>query len=129
MNSKSKRDKIIRIRKIIITVMIIILSAILINSYISYRKESKKIEVKKSVREYLLAVEAAKVSGNIEFNEKETIIDIKVNGGEKLDTIKKYINIDNLNNIEALTIEDANKIVNNNEDFDINKEGQFLKIK
>lgn len=129
MNSKSKRDKIIRIRKIIIIVMIIILSAILTNSYISYIKESKKIEVKKSVREYLLAVEAAKVSDNIEFNEKETIIDIKVNGGDKLDTIKKYINIDNLNNIEALTIEDANKIVNNNEDFDINKEGQFLKIK
>ena len=129
MNSKSKKDKIIRIRKIIITVMIIILSAILTNSYISYRKESKKMEVKKSVRDYLLAVEAAKVSDNIEFNENETIIDIKVNGGQKLDTIKKYINIDNLNNIESLTIEDANKIVNNEEDFDINREGQFLKMK
>lgn len=129
MNSKSKKDKIIRIRKVIITVMIIILSAILTNSYINYRKESKKIEVKKSVRDYLLAVEAAKVSDNIEFNEKETIVDIKVNGGQKLDTIKKYINIDNLNNIESLTIEDANKIVNNNEDFDVNREGQFLKMK
>ena len=129
MNSKSKRNKIIRIRKIIITVMIITLSALLTNSYIGYRKESKKIEVKKAVREYLLAIEAAKVSDNIEFNEKETIIDIKVNGGQKLDTIKKYINIDNLNNIESLTIEDANKIVNNEEDFDINREGQFLKIK
>lgn len=129
MNSKSKKDKIIRIRKVIITVMIIILSAILTNSYINYRKESKKIEVKKSVRDYLLAVEAAKVSDNIEFNEKETIVDIKVNGGQKLDTIKKYINIDNLNNIESLTIEDANRIVNNEEDFDVNREGQFLKMK
>ena len=128
MNSKNKRDKIKRIRKIIITVMIIILSAILTNSYISYRKESKKIEVKKLVREYLLAVEAAKVSDNVEFDEKETIVDIKVNGGEKLDSIKKYINIDSLNNIESLTIEDANRIVNNEEDFDINREGQFLKM-
>ena len=128
MRNKSKRDKIIRIRKIIITVMIVILSGILISSYISYRKESKKIEVKKAVREYLIAVEASKISSNIEFDEKETIADIKVNGGEKLATIKKYINIDNLNNIEALTIEDANKIVNNN-DFDINIKGQFLKIK
>ena len=128
MRNKSKRDKIIRIRKIIITVMIVILSGILISSYISYRKESKKIEVKKAVREYLIAVEASKISSNIEFDEKETIADIKVNGGEKLATIKKYINIDNLNNIEALTIEDANKIVNN-DDFDINIKGQFLKIK
>lgn len=128
MRNKSKRDKIIRIRKIIITVMIVILSGILISSYISYRKESKKIEVKKAVREYLIAVEASKISANIEFDEKETIADIKVNGGEKLATIKKYINIDNLNNIEALTIEDANKIVNN-DDFDINIKGQFLKIK
>ena len=99
MRNKSKRDKIIRIRKIIITVMIVILSGILISSYISYRKESKKIEVKKAVREYLIAVEASKISANIEFDEKETIADIKVNGGEKLATIKKYINIDNLNNI------------------------------
>ena len=128
MRNKSKRDKIIRIRKIIITVMIVILSGILISSYISYRKESKKIEVKKAVREYLIAVEASKISANIEFDEKETIADIKVNGGEKLATIKKYINIDNLNNIESLTIEDANKIVNN-DDFDINIKGQFLKIK
>ena len=108
--------------------MIVILSGILISSYISYRKESKKIEVKKAVREYLIAVEASKISSNIEFDEKETIADIKVNGGEKLATIKKYINIDNLNNIESLTIEDANKIVNN-DDFDINIKGQFLKIK
>lgn len=128
MRNKSKRDKIIRIRKIIITVMIVVLSGILTNSYISYRKESKKIEVKKAVREYLIAVEASKISANIEFDEKETIADIKVNGGEKLATIKKYINIDNLNNIESLTIEDANKIVNN-DDFDINIKGQFLKIK
>lgn len=128
MNSKSKKDKIIRIRKVIITFIIVILSAVLINSYISYRKESKKIEVKKLVREYLLAVEAAKVSDNVEFDEKETIVDIKVNGGEKLDSIKKYINIDSLNNIESLTIEDANRIVNNEEDFDINREGQFLKM-
>ena len=128
MRNKSKRDKIIRIRKIIITVMIVVLSGILTSSYISYRKESKKIEVKKAVREYLIAVEASKISANIEFDEKETIADIKVNVGEKLATIKKYINIDNLNNIEALTIEDANKIVNN-DDFDINIKGQFLKIK
>lgn len=128
MKSKSKKEKIIRIRKVIITFIIVILSALLTNSYISYRKESKKIEVKKSVREYLLAVEAAKVSDNVEFDEKETIVDIKVNGGEKLDSIKKYINIDSLNNIESLTIEDANRIVNNEEDFDINREGQFLKM-
>ncbi|MBD7916005.1 hypothetical protein H9660_12695 [Clostridium sp. Sa3CUN1] len=128
MGNKSKRDKIIRIRKIIITIMIVILSGILISSYISYRNEYKKIEVKNAVREYLIAVEASKISANIEFDEKETIADIKVNGGEKLATIKKYINIDNLNNIEALTIEDANKIVNN-DDFDINIKGQFLKIK
>lgn len=129
MKSRSKREKIIKIRKIIITILIVILSSTLINSYMGYKKTSKKIEVKKSIRELILVLESARVNDDIEFSDIETISDIKVNGGEKLEAINKYSNINDFNNIEALTIEDAKKIINDEEDFEVNNKGQFVKLK
>ena len=94
-----------------------------------YKKTSKKIEVKKSIRELILVLESARVNDDIDFSDIETISDIKVNGGEKLEAINKYSNINDFNNIEALTIEDAKKIINDEEDFEVNNKGQFVKLK
>lgn len=126
---KSRREEIIRIRKIILTIIIILLSVTVISSYLSYKNSRKKIEVKNSIRGFILATESVKVNDNIDFNDEETVTDIKISGGNKLEAIKKYVDMDSFDKIEGLTIGDANKIIKNEEDFEINSKGQFVKIK
>lgn len=128
MKKQSRKKDIIRIRKIIITVLIIILSFTLINSLVSYKKTTKKIEAKESMRDLILTIEAIEINESIEFDDTDTISNIKNEDGKKLKAIAKYRNIEDFNKIEVLSLEDARKIINNEVDFLINKEGQFLRI-
>lgn len=129
MGKKSRNQEIIRIRKIIITILIIILSLTLIISFNNYKNTTRKIATKESIRELILTVETVEVNKSIDFQDSDTISNIKTENGEKLEAIKKYINIDYFNNIEDLTIGDARKILNNEVDFEINKDGKFINIK
>ena len=128
MKKQSNKKDIIRIRKIIITVLIIILSFTLINSFVSYKKTTKKIEAKESMMDLILTIEAIEINESIEFDDSDTIANIKNENGNKLKAIVKYGDIEDLNKIEDLSFGDARKIINNEVDFVINKEGQFLRI-
>ncbi|MGG7058269.1 hypothetical protein ACQPUY_08165 [Clostridium nigeriense] len=129
MTKKSRKQKIIRIRKIIITILIIILSSTLIISYINYKNTIKKVEIKDSIRELILTVETVEINESIDIEETDTISNIKSENGSKLQALEKYSDIDDFNSIESLTIADARKILNNEVDFEINREGNFVKIK
>lgn len=129
MTKKSRKKKIIRIRKIIITILIIILSSTLIISYINYKNTIKKIGIKDSIRELILTVETVEINESIDIEETDTISNIKSENGSKLQALEKYSDIDDFNSIESLTIADARKILNNEVDFEINREGNFVKIK
>ena len=129
MGKKSRNKKIIRIRKIIIIILIVILSLTLIISFNNYKNTTRKIAVKESIRELILTVETVEANKSIDFQDSDTISSIKTENGEKLEAITNYINIDDFNNIEDLTIEDARKILNNEVDFKINREGKFVNIK
>jgi len=126
---KSKRDKIKRIQIILILIISVILGTTLIISFNNYKKTTKKIEAKGIMRELILTIETIEVNESIEFDESDTIHDIKDEAGEKLSAITKYRNIEDFNKIEGLSLEDVRKIINNEVDFEINKEGQFLGIK
>lgn len=129
MTKKSRKKKIIRIRKIIITILIIILSSTLIISYINYKNTIKKVGIKDSIRELILTVETVEINESIDIEETDTISNIKSENGSKLQALEKYSDIDDFNSIESLTIADARKILNNEVDFEINREGNFVKIK
>ena len=129
MEKKNRKQEIIRIRKIIIIILIVILSLTLIISFNNYKNTTRKIAVKESIRELILTVETVEVNKSIDFQDSDTISSIKTENGEKLEAITNYINIDDFNNIEDLTIEDARKILNNEVDFEINREGKFVNIK
>ena len=129
MEKKNRKQEIIRIRKIIIIILIVILSLTLIISFNNYKNTTRKIAVKESIRELILTVETVEANKSIDFQDSDTISSIKTENGEKLEAITNYINIDDFNNIEDLTIEDARKILNNEVDFKINREGKFVNIK
>ncbi|MGG7142067.1 hypothetical protein ACQPVP_01180 [Clostridium nigeriense] len=129
MTKKSRRQKIIRIRKIIITILIIILSLTLIISYINYKNTLKKVGIKYSIRELILTVETVEIKEPIDIEETDTISNIKSENGSKLQALEKYSDIDDFNRIESLTIGDARKILNNEVDFEIDSEGKFENIK
>lgn len=129
MGKKSRNQEIIRIRKIIVIILIIILSLTLIISFNNYKNTTRKIATKESIRELILTVEKVEVNKSIDFQDSDTISSIKTENGEKLEAITNYINIDDFNNIEDLTIENARKILNNEVDFKINREGKFINIK
>ena len=129
MEKKNRKQEIIRIRKIIIIILIVILSLTLIISFNNYKNTTRKIAVKESIRELILTVETVEVNKSIDFQDSDTISNIKTENGEKLKAITNYINIDDFNNIEDLTIENARKILNNEVDFEINRGGKFINIK
>lgn len=129
MSNKSRKQEIIRIRKIIITILIIILSSTLIISFNNYKNTTNKIVVKESMRELILTVETIEINESIEIEDSDTISNIKNENGAKLQAIEKYSDINDFNNIESLTIGDARKILNNEVDFEIDKEGKFINIK
>lgn len=129
MEKKNRKQEIIRIRKIIIIILIVILSLTLIISFNNYKNTTRKIAVKESIRELILTVETVEANKSIDFQDSDTISNIKTENGEKLKAITNYINIDDFNNIEDLTIENARKILNNEVDFEINRGGKFINIK
>ncbi|WP_195429927.1 type II secretion system protein [Clostridium sp. D46t1_190503_E9] len=128
MNRKRK-GKFTIFDLIAVVVIIGILVAILVPSFKKYSIDSKKAEVKSIMREFVLAVETTEISDKVEFSNTDSIKTIEANNNEKLDSINKYINNpEDLNKIKDLTIEEANQIINNELDFEINKDGQFLRV-
>ena len=105
MEKKNRKQEIIRIRKIIIIILIVILSLTLIISFNNYKNTTRKIATKESIRELILTVEKVEMNKSIDFQDSDTISSIKTENGEKLEAITNYINIDDFNNIEDLTIE------------------------
>lgn len=125
----NRKKEIIRIRKIIITILIIILSSTIIISFSNYKKTTNKIALKESIRELMLTVETIEIKESIDIEDTDTISSIKNENGAKLKAVEKYSNIDDFNNIESLSIEDARKILNNEVDFDIDKDGKLKNVK
>ena len=128
MKKQSKKIRIRRIQTILILIIIALLGSTLIITLDNYKESTKKIEIKESIRKLILTIETVEVNEDISFNDSDTIKDIKNQGGEKLEAIKKYIDIEEFDKIEVLTLEDARKIINNEVDFEINKKGQILQI-
>ncbi len=131
MKEKSKREKIKKIKKIRLTILVIIsliLGSTLLVTFNNYKKTLKKIEVKESIRDLILTINAIEVNQGIEFEGSDTIRDIKKENGEKLEAIVKCRNMEEYNKIEILKLEDARKILNDEVDFAINKNGEFLNI-
>lgn len=128
MKAKSKRLRIKRIRITLLVIISVILGSTLFITYNNYRKMTKKVEVKETIRELILTVNAVEINDSIEFQNSDTINNIKSENGEKLKAIAKYKNIDNFNKIELLTLEEARKILKDEVDFEINKDGEFLNI-
>jgi type IV pilus assembly protein PilA len=115
----------------IITVLVVIgiLAGILVPNFNKYIVDSKKVEVKSIIREFVMAVETAEISDKIKFSNSDSVASILSEGGEKAKSINKYIsNSDDLNRINNLNIEDAKKIANYEKDFEIDKKGNFLRI-
>lgn len=128
MKAKSKRQRIKRIRITLLLIISVILGTTLLITYNNYKKMTKKIEVKESIRELILTVKAIEINDSIEFQDSDTIYSIKSKNDDKLKAIAKYKNIEDFNKIESLTIEEAKKILSNEVDFEINKYGEFLNI-
>ena len=125
MKAKSKRLRIKRIRITLLLIISAILGTTLFITYNNYKKMTKKIEVKESIREFILTVNVVEINDSIEFEDSDTLYSIKNKNDDKLKAIAKYKNIDNFNKIELLTIEEARKIL---KDFEINKNGEFLNV-
>lgn len=128
MKKQSKRKRIAKIQRRLIIFISVILATTLIISLMSYKKAIKKIEAKEAMRELILTIKAVEINELIEFDDSETISDIKIQGGGKVEAIKKYSDLEKFINIEALTLKDAKKILNDKEDFKINGEGKFVSI-
>lgn len=126
MKAKSKRLKIKRIRLTLLVIISVILGSTLLITYNNYKKMTKKIEVKETIRELILTAKAVEINDLIEFQDSDTIYTIKRENGEKLKAIVKYKNIEDFNKIESCTLGEARKIINNEVDFEINKDGEFL---
>ncbi|MDY2632413.1 MULTISPECIES: type II secretion system protein [unclassified Clostridium] len=128
MNAKSKRLRIKRIRITLLLIISAILGTTLFITYNNYKKMTKKIEVKESIREFILTVNVVEINDSIEFEDSDTLYSIKNKSDDKLKAIAKYKNIDNFNKIELLTIQEARKILKDEVDFEINKNGEFLNV-
>lgn len=128
MNAKSKRLRIKRIRITLLLIISAILGTTLFITYNNYKKMTKKIEVKESIREFILTVNVVEINDSIEFEDSDTLYSIKNKNDDKLKAIAKYKNIDNFNKIELLTIQEARKILKDEVDFEINKNGEFLNV-
>ena len=128
MNAKSKRLRIKRIRITLLLIISAILGTTLFITYNNYKKMTKKIEVKESIIEFILTVNVVEINDSIEFEDSDTLYSIKNKSDDKLKAIAKYKNIDNFNKIELLTIQEARKILKDEVDFEINKNGEFLNV-
>ncbi|WP_291649894.1 type II secretion system protein [Clostridium sp.] len=127
--NRRKKNKFTIFDLIAVVMIIGIVGAVLVSSFKKYSIDSKKIEVKSIVREFIIAVETAKISDKVEFSNTESIKTMEADNGDKISSINKYIkDLEDLNKIKEITIEEANQIVNNELDFELNKEGQILRV-
>lgn len=129
-NKRKKKKYGFTIIEIITVIAVIgILAGILVPNFNKYIVDSKKVEVKSIIREFVMAVETAEISDKIKFSNNDSIKDIRNENGEKAKAINKYIsNLEDLSKINNLTIEDAKKIANYEQDFEVDKKGNFLRI-
>lgn len=126
---KRSKSKFTIFDLIAVLVIIGILIAILVPSFKKYSNDLKKIEVKSIVREYVMAVETAQIIDKIEFSNTDSIKTIESDNRDKLTLLNKYINnLEDLNKIKDLTIEDAKQIINNEVDFEVDKQGKFVRV-
>lgn len=131
-NKKKKKYKkynftIIEITTLI--VLIIALMAILIPNFKKYSVDTKKVEVKSAIQDFIMAVEIAKIKDDIEILDSESIKSMEDNNDKILGIIKNYIDDSKkIEKIKYLKIEEAKEIINNSTDFEIDKEGNFLRI-
>lgn len=126
---KRSKSKFTIFDLIVVLVIIGILIAILVPSFKKYSNDLKKVEVKSIVREYVMAVETAQIIDKIEFSNTDSIKTIESDNGDKLTLLNKYINnLEDLNKIKDLTIEDAKQIINNEVDFEVDKQGKFVRV-
>lgn len=124
----NKKRKVTRLEKIIITLGSIIILTIMTISLRGYLKDYRKSLVRDAARDLVLAVEKVEINHDIEFEEDETIVDIKLQT-DKDKTLKEYVeDASVLDKIEALSIEDARKIIDEKVKFQISNEGKFVKI-
>lgn len=124
----NKKRKVTRLEKIIIVLGSIIILTIMTISLKEYFKDYRKSIIRDAARDLVLAVEKVEINHNIEFSEDETIVDIKLQT-DKDKTLKEYVeDASVLDKIEALSIEDARKIVDEKVKFQISNEGKFVKI-
>lgn len=124
----NKKRKVTRLEKIIITIGSIIILTIMVISLRGYFKDYKKSLVRDAARDLVLAVEKVEINHDIEFAEDETIVDIKLQT-DKDKTLKEYVeDASVLDKIEALSIEDARKIIDEKVKFQISNDGKFVKI-
>ena len=127
--NRRKKNKFTIFDLIAVVMIIGIVGAVLVSSFKKYSIDSKKIEVKSIVREFIIAVETAKISDKVEFSNTESIKTMEADNGDKISSINKYIkDLEDLNKIKEITIEEANQIVNNELDLELNKEGQILRV-
>ena len=125
--NRRKKSKFTIFDLIAVAAIIGVLVVILVPSFKKYSIDSKKVEVKSIIREFILAVETAEISDKIEFANTDSIKSMEA--GEKISSINKYIkDLEGLNKIKELTIEEANQIISNELDFEVNKEGEFLRV-
>lgn len=131
-NKKKKKYKkynftIIEITTLI--VLIIALIAILTPNFKKYLVDTKKVEVKSAIQDFIMAVEIAKIKDDIEILDSDSIKSMEDNNDKILGIIKNYIDDSKkIEKIKYLKIEEAKEIINNSTDFEIDKEGNFLRI-
>ena len=126
---KYKKYKFTIIEMITLIVLIIALMAILIPNFKKYSVDTKKVEVKSTIQDFIMAVEIAKVKDNIEVLDSDSIKSMEDNSDKNLSVIKNYIDDSKkIEKIKYLKIEEAKQIITDSADFEIDKEGNFLKI-
>ncbi|EOR28103.1 hypothetical protein A500_00965 [Clostridium sartagoforme AAU1] len=126
---KYKKYNFTIIEMITLIVLIIALMAILIPNFKKYSVDTKKAEVKSIIQDFIMAVEIAKVKDNIEVLDSDSIKSMEDNSDKNLSVIKNYIDDSKkIEKIKYLKIEEAKQIITDSADFEIDKEGNFLRI-
>lgn len=126
---KKKKYKFTIIEITTLIVLIIALIAVLIPNFKKYSVDTKKVEVKSAIQDFIMAVEIAKIKDDIEILDSESIKSMEDNNDKILGIIKNHIDDSKkIEKIKYIKIEEAKEIINNSTDFEIDKEGNFLRI-
>lgn len=125
---KKKQKKFIVIEISAVIAIIVMLLVTLLPNLKRYSIDSKKIGIRDAARNFIMAIEVARIKDKIEFVDTDSIKTIE-GDKEKDDMLNKYIsNLRNLEKIKELTIKEAKEILDNGADFEVNKYGEFIKV-